>query len=253
MTGLALAAALLLSPPGPGPVPYLAQPSGPFCTAAAAAMLASAHGRAVEPLALAREVPVAADGIAWIDLEESLSKRGLATLVVQMDEARLRRTLAAGQPVIVSVMDGALKHVWVVTRFAAGAYELLDPANPGLRSATSAELAARWARGQAVIVYEGTLPAGLPVADWTRQHRRFSALAWGLRAEATGRLDANALSLYDRALALDPSMAALHNNRGLVLAALGRRAEAARAFREALRRDPAFELARKNLAALGGY
>jgi tetratricopeptide (TPR) repeat protein len=243
-------AALLLAVPGP--VPYLSQPPGPFCTAAAAAMLAQAHGRPLDALALAREVPVAADGIAWVDLAEALSKRGLETLVVQMDGSILRRTLAAGQPVIVSVMDAGRKHAWVLTGFRErdAGYDLLDPAQPGLRRATEAELASRWAQGQAILVHEGPLPAGLPAADWARQHRRFAALEYGLRAESSGRLDAAALALYDRALAQDPALAALHNNRGLVLVALGRKSDAREAFREALRRDPAFELARRNLAAL---
>lgn len=247
LAGLVLAVALR----APLPVPYVAQPPGPFCTAAATAMLAGAHGRPADALALAREVPVHVDGIAWVDLADLMRPRGLELLVVQLDPAHLDATLTAGQPVIAAVRDGAQKHVWVLAGQDALGYDVLDPAHPGRRRATRAELAARWAAGQAVIVVGPRSPGGLPLAEWRRQHARFAALEWGLRAEAAGGRDASALALYDRAVALDAGIAALHNNRGVALAALGRKDEARAAFREALRLDPGFGPARDNLAALG--
>ncbi len=236
------------------PVPYVAQPPGPFCTAAAASMVAGAHGLALEPLPLAREVPVAADGISWVDLADALATRGLTVRVVQMDAATLRRTVDAGQPVIVSIFRGPGKHVWVVTGSTLDGYALLDPAQPAVRQVSAADLESVWAGHQAIVVLGPKSPGGLPQADWEAQHRRFAALEWGLRAEAVGLAPgdaARALALYDRAIAQDAHIAALHNNRGLALAALGRKRDAASAFREALRQDSAYTLARKNLAALG--
>ncbi|MGA1575431.1 MAG: tetratricopeptide repeat protein, partial [Burkholderiaceae bacterium] len=47
-----------------------------------------------------------------------------------------------------------------------------------------------------------------------------------------------------------PELPEAHNNLGLVLAALGQSAEAKQAFEQALRANPGFELAKKNLTWL---
>jgi len=52
--------------------------------------------------------------------------------------------------------------------------------------------------------------------------------------------DLQALDAYDRALALDPTLAQAHHNRGVSLHYLGRWTQAVEAYREALRLDPRY-------------
>ena len=68
-----------------------------------------------------------------------------------------------------------------------------------------------------------------------------------------GRLE-EAVAAFDAALR-DPALAAtpeVHNDFGVVLARLNRRADAAFQFREALRLNPDFDAARANLALTSG-
>ena len=79
----------------------------------------------------------------------------------------------------------------------------------------------------------------------------WATLAAGLHRE--GR-SGEALAACDRALAADPACAAAHNNRGVVLASLGRRKEAESAFRQAARHadDGTVALNRASLAEASG-
>jgi tetratricopeptide (TPR) repeat protein len=61
-----------------------------------------------------------------------------------------------------------------------------------------------------------------------------------------------ALNLFDSAVSLAPRMPQAHHYRGVALASLGQLNEARAAFREALRLDPGFEPARKQLERIGG-
>lgn len=61
---------------------------------------------------------------------------------------------------------------------------------------------------------------------------------------------AEALCLYDRAIAISPNNAACRSNRAAALMGLGRLAEAVRECEEAVRLDPAYGRAHQRLAAL---
>ncbi|KAJ1424589.1 Thioredoxin-like superfamily [Sesbania bispinosa] len=61
---------------------------------------------------------------------------------------------------------------------------------------------------------------------------------------------AEALALYDRAVAMSPGNAACRSNRAAALTALGRLGEAARDCDEAVKLDPAYARAHKRLASL---
>lgn len=61
---------------------------------------------------------------------------------------------------------------------------------------------------------------------------------------------AEALALYDRAVAMSPGNAAYRSNRAAALTALGRLGEAARDCDEAVKLDPAYARAHKRLASL---
>jgi Flp pilus assembly protein TadD len=58
--------------------------------------------------------------------------------------------------------------------------------------------------------------------------------------------------MFSKALRLHPTDVWALNNRGLARARMGKREKARRDFQEALRIDPAFEQARRNLAAFQG-
>ena len=68
---------------------------------------------------------------------------------------------------------------------------------------------------------------------------------WRTRCCCSGRLE-EAITLGRRAVTLDPTLAIAHNNLGLALAALGKRAEAADSYREALRLQPDYVEALNN-------
>lgn len=96
----------------------------------------------------------------------------------------------------------------------------------------------------------------LAQAEWSRRQPVFvaDAVAWALHLN--GR-DAEALSYADRAASTGWRSAAVAYHRGLILAGLGRNAEAGTALTEALRINPHFSVtgapaARAALANLGG-
>jgi predicted double-glycine peptidase len=248
-----LAAALLAAPPAHRieNVPYFEQLRGPFCAAATVAMAARSQGAAVEPLALAREVPVAADGIAWLDLADVLAPLGLETLVVVSDEDELRQAVAAGLPVVVATREGGGKHAVVVTGYDPGGWDVLDPANPSRRRLPRAELPAVWAGRQAVVVRRvSAAPGALPLERWRAQTRRYRALAWGLRAEAQPE-PGGRLALYRRAVAEDPSIAELRNNLAIALAGAGQNAEACAELAAAAKLSPGWPVPGDNRRQLG--
>jgi tetratricopeptide (TPR) repeat protein len=69
------------------------------------------------------------------------------------------------------------------------------------------------------------------------------------RYEEQGAFE-NALRECDLAIGSDPDLPEAHNLRGIVLEGLGRKGEAIEAYHEALRLDPRFSNASKNLADL---
>lgn len=217
-------------------------------------MVARHHGAPIELQALVRAVPVAADGIAWLDLADALAAHGLEVLVVVLDEQALRATLAADLPVVVSVVDGQAKHALVVTGYDGEGYDVLDPANPHERRLTAIELRRRWARGQAIVTLPrgagGSGAAGLPLARWRAQDRHYRALEWGLRAERQPAPEGR-LQLYQRALAADDEIAELHNNAALALVDLDRRERACEHLKRAATLKPAWPVPAANARALG--
>ena len=187
-------------------MPYETQPRGPFCAAATLSMVARHHGLDTTALGLARQVEVHRDGIAWMDLAQVLERRGLEVRVVQMDAPTLRATLAAGLPVVVSLVEGGQKHAVVVVEARGDGFEVLDPAEPGRRALTVDTLSVAWARGQAVVVRRPSRPQAprLPWADWRRQDARYRADEWWLRAQRNGLDQPGTRVLVERGLALEP-------------------------------------------------
>ncbi len=250
MLALLLAAALAVPPAHRiENVPYLEQLRGPFCAAAAVAMAARSQGAAVDALGLARQVTVAADGIAWLDLADVLTPLGLETLVVVSDADEVRRTLAAGLPVIVSTREGGAKHAVVLTGYDVDGWDVLDPANASRRRLSRGELDAMWAGRQAVIVRRAA-GGGPPLERWRAQTRRYRALEWGLRAEAQPQ-PAGRLALYRRAVAEDATIAELRNNLAIALAGAGLAPEACAELAAAEALAPAWPVPADNRRKLG--
>lgn len=92
---------------------------------------------------------------------------------------------------------------------------------------------------------DGRHEEALALAQEARTHvgaRRGVELQAGIALQQRGELDA-AVRAFDAALALDPSWAIAHANRGTALEALGRREEALAAFERAIELDPGLVLA----------
>ncbi|MCA9543473.1 MAG: iron-containing alcohol dehydrogenase, partial [Myxococcales bacterium] len=112
---LTWALALWLAPPTASvPVEFVAQGRAPWCSAAAVAMAANARGASLRLLPLVRALPVAAEGIAWVDLREHLAPT-VEVLPFQGSRADLMAAVAAGAPAVVSVRRGAGRHALVIT------------------------------------------------------------------------------------------------------------------------------------------
>ncbi|MCK6572017.1 cysteine peptidase family C39 domain-containing protein [Myxococcota bacterium] len=238
-----LAVLLALLPVVPPDVPYIAQPAGPYCAAAAVLMAGAPAGLDVPLTELLRAVPVHRDGIAWLDLSLALAPLGFEVLVGRLDAADLDALLAAGVPAVVAVRTAGSagpKHAWVITRHTAEGFAVLDPAAPGTRSVTRARLAKQWLDGETVVVLkrDARRRAGVDWAALEASTRRYVAVEWARRAVAVGQADANALALLDRAVAADATLPELHVARARVLRALGRVSAARAAVATALRLRP---------------
>jgi len=92
-------------------------------------------------------------------------------------------------------------------------------------------------------------PTARAVAAEPPPAHAFGAYRDGLRLAASGRTD-EARAAFERALALDPTLAAAHTNLGLLAHAAGRTDEARAAFERALALDAAQPEARYNLGNL---
>ncbi len=111
----------------------------------------------------------------------------------------------------------------------AAAYHMLGwPVPEGAsRSVAITEAKAKWAEKG-----NPPYPSSLDVAS-SPQHCNDCGLAWAALEEWD-----EALKAYDRALKLDPTYAAAHDNRRRALAALGRQDEARLSLERALALDP---------------
>lgn len=211
-------------------VPYVAQDRAPWCAAAAAVMVARHHGRDLELRPFVRTLTVHADGVAWLDLIETLPAHGLRAQAIGATAAELRAVIDAGLPAIAIVRDSPANHAWVVFGHGPAGWRVHDPAHPGARWVAPEAFAARWT-GSLVIVHRDPPPAGLPWPAWAAETHRFRAEGWLRRARA--RPPADALALLDRALAADPGHPAVHAQRAAVLAELERPGEACAAIAQA--------------------
>lgn len=234
----------------PLPVPYVAQPTAVTCVPAAAVMALAAQGLPLDMGDLARSLPVQADGVAILDLQDALAARGGHAFIGRGDVRLLDALVAAGVPPVVLV-DAHAKHALVIAGREPGGWAVRDPARPDVRSLTDAALAARWeATGRQLLVVAarslGALPADL-LAPLLATDRRYRATELLLRARAHGAPNDQAMSLYDRALAEDPGFAALHTDVGIAWCRRGDRSRALLHLTRAAALLPHDEATRRNL------
>lgn len=201
-------------------MPYVPQPTAVTCLPAAAAMSLAAQGLPISVDGLARSLPVHADGISALDLQDAITALGGHAWLARGDRALLHRLLAAGAPPVLLV-SGGQKHAIVVHGQEEGSWAVRDPSRPALTHLTDEELEALWAPTgyQVLVVF---------VRSWTdealprevrrsleAQSRRFRAVEWMLRARSHGAPTDQAMSLYDRALAEDDALPELHTDVGI--------------------------------------
>ena len=103
-----------------------------------------------------------------------------------------------------------------------------------------------------VLAQQGKWGALLQAAQTAHEQNPNDArwqLLLGVAQAQTQRLG-QARTTFENMTKRYPELPEGHNNLGLVLAALGKTAEAKQAFEQALRANPGFELAKKNLTWL---
>jgi Tfp pilus assembly protein PilF len=179
---------------------------------------------------------------AWVNLGAALQQSGsLDDAAAAYREAlRLRPAHGAAQNNLGAVLEGLNRHAEAAEAYAEAIR--LTPESAEIRANLGRALLALGRTEDAAAQFTEAL--ALDESSASTRYLLATALA------ELGRLD-EAVAEYSRALA-DPVLAAtpeVHNDFGVALARLGRLPEAARHFEEALRIDPAFTAARKNLAA----
>ncbi|MEZ4465558.1 MAG: papain-like cysteine protease family protein [bacterium] len=224
-------------------IPLVAQGQAPFC-AAAAALMGASRGEAPPPLLeFVRTLPVAADGIPFLEICDALTPRGIEARVVLLTVTELKAALAADIPVILAVRQGPGRHAVLAVGYDEGGILVHDPALPTPVPWSYQALVRQWAGRQAIVL----LPAGaelgaLPVDQWRSHDARYRALEWALRAERLPAPGPDMLALYDRAVAAAPAIAPIRYNRARVLLALAREAEGCGELRAAAALDPTWPL-----------
>lgn len=213
-------------------ITHVQQGEAPFCAAAAGLMGASRIGPIPELLPFVRALPVAVDGIPWLELAEALRPLGTEARVVLMTYDELRTALAADIPVILAVRASRGRHAVLATGYEGERFEIHDPALPTPVHWDRPELVRRWSGRQAVVLMPLAAMCGpdrpvpcadprLPLGDWRAQDARYRALEWALRAERLETPSADMLALYDRAVEAAPTIAPIRYNRARVRFALG--------------------------------
>lgn len=232
-------------------VPHVLQGQAPFC-AAAAALMGVSRGQPAPPLLeFVRTLPVAADGIPFLEICDALQPRGVEARVVLLTITELKAALARDIPVILAVREGQGRHAVLAVGYDPGGILVHDPALPTPVPWSYQALIRRWAGRQAVVL----LPAGaevgdLPLDQWRAQDGRYRALEWALRAEQLATPTPDMLALYDRAVEAGPGLAPIRFNRARVRLALGQQAEGCADLWAAAELDPTWELPRQQAEGL---
>lgn len=260
MIRTALAAACLLAftaeaAAAPLPLPFVPQPTAVTCLPAAAVMSLAAQGLPLSVDDLSRSLPVHADGVSALDLQDAIGARGGHAWLARGDRALLDALLAAGVPPVLLV-SGGQKHAIVVHGHEGDSWAVRDPSRPPLTRLTDAELEALWgATGHQVLVVfvRSWTPQTMPDdrrRDLQAQNRRFRAVEWLLRAREHGAPNDQAMALYARALAEDDASPEVHADLGVAWCRRGDTERARLHLKRALALRPEDLDTRRNLERL---
>ena len=213
--GLAL---LLCSPvvlSAPLQPPPLAQ-KGNACLPTSAAMALHSLGEPTTALDIARRLPFHKDGTDFFDLQEELSRRGFASLVLTAGPQAIAAAVQAGYPVIAAVKAAGSKHAVLIWGLGGAASEprlrYVDPSGGLDKNESFSSFAQQQYAKQLLVIWHTSKPAeaqlaeaGFPLEAAQNTNARFRAEALVLRAERHPVPNSQMLELLRRAVKEDPS------------------------------------------------
>jgi len=195
--------------------PPLAQ-KGNACLPTSAAMALHSLGAPTTARDIARRLPFHKDGTDFFDLQEELSRRGFAGLVLTAGPQAIAAAVQAGYPVIAAVKAAGNKHAVLVWGLGDAASRPLlryvDPRGGIDKDESFSSFAQRQYAKQLLVIWHASQPAeaqlaeaGFPLEAARRTNARFRAEALVLRAERHPEPNTQMLELLRRAVKEDPS------------------------------------------------
>jgi len=165
---------------------------------------------------IARRLPFHPDGTDFFDLQEELTRRGYASLVLTAGPVAIAAAIEAGYPVVAAVRAGKAKHavlVWGVRSDGGDRWlQSIDPRGGVDREDSfeafeplqfARQLLVIWPEGEPAT--EGLIAAGFPLDAARITNARFRAQALVLRAERHPEPNSQMLELLRKAVDEDPS------------------------------------------------
>ena len=167
LVGLAL---LLYSPPAaadPLRPPPLAQ-EGNACLPTSAAMALHSLGAPTTAREIARRLPFHKDGADFFDLQEELTRRGFASLVLTAGPEAIAAAVRAGYPVVAAVRAEKTKHAVLVWGVGGAASEqqlrYVDPRGGVDRNEGFPSFAIKQYAQQLLVIWPAAQPAEAQLA-----------------------------------------------------------------------------------------
>ena len=200
------------------PKPLLMAQEGNACLPTSAAMALHSLGEPTTPRDIARRLPFHKDGTDFFDLQEELTRRGYASLVLTAGPEAIAAAIEAGYPVVAAVHAGKTKHavmVWGVrTKEGVSWVQSVDPRGGVDREESFEAFRKLQFARQLLVIWPQDQPAavrleaaGFPLEDARKTNARFRAEALVFRAERHSEPNSQMLELLRRAVKEDPSWA----------------------------------------------
>jgi|GEM_PF-6250329 len=215
LAGLALLLSSTLVLGAPLRPPLLAQ-EGNACLPTSAAMALHSLGEPATARDIARRLPFHKDGTDFFDLQEELSRRGFATLMLTAGPKAIAAAVRSGYPVIAAVKAADSKHAVLVWDLGGTESKprlrYVDPRGGIHKDEGFSTFAKQQYAKQLLVIWHASQPAeeqlaqaGFPLESAHRTNARFRAEALVLRAERHPEANTQMLELLRRAVREDPS------------------------------------------------
>ncbi len=196
------------------PPPSLAQ-EGNACLPTSAAMALHSLGEPTRPQEIARRLPFHPDGTDFFDLQEELTRRGFASLVLTEEPAAIVSAIRAGYPVVAAVHAGGTKHAVLVWGLSSEGPEPLlrytDPRGGVEKRESLSTFKERQYAQQLMVIWPAGDPAderlraaAFPLDAARATNARFRAQALLLRADRHSEPNSQVLELLRQAVDADP-------------------------------------------------